>query len=135
MTVEEKHVLNDSSDVGEPLRISPAPPRPRDRQDRPCFHGGASFDGIGTGFDDLSRRHDVINADVLDAWFDPAPGVVIALREHLSWLIRTSPPVQASGMVSAIAAARGVPAECLVPGAGSSDLIYRAFSGYRPDCC
>jgi histidinol-phosphate/aromatic aminotransferase/cobyric acid decarboxylase-like protein len=30
-------------------------------------------------------------------------------------------------MIEAISRARGVPVECLVPGAGSSDLIYRAL--------
>ena len=57
----------------------------------------------------------------------PAPGALAALREHLSWLTRTSPPAACEGMIEAISRARGVPAECLVPGAGSSDLIYRAL--------
>jgi hypothetical protein len=38
----------------------------------PCFHGGAFFEAIGDRFDRLERRHDIINADVLDAWFPPA---------------------------------------------------------------
>src|SRR5262249_4531656 len=49
-----------------------------------CYHGGAFFDAIGEQFDDLARRHRIINADVLDAWFPPAPGVLDALREHLA---------------------------------------------------
>lgn len=93
----------------------------------PCFHGGAFFDAIGDDFATLERRHRVINADVLDAWFPPAPGVLVALREHLPWLVRTSPPTDCGGMIRAIAAARGVPAECLVPGGGSSDLIFLAL--------
>jgi predicted GNAT family N-acyltransferase len=60
-----------------------------------CYHGGAFFEAIGEQFDDLSRRHRVINADVLDAWFPPAPGVLDALHEHLPWLLRTSPPPNA----------------------------------------
>jgi histidinol-phosphate/aromatic aminotransferase/cobyric acid decarboxylase-like protein len=82
---------------------------------------------IDFGRDLRPRRREVINADVLDAWFPPAPGAIAALREHLPWLARTSPPAACEGMIEAISRARGVPAECLVPGAGSSDLIYRAL--------
>jgi len=92
-----------------------------------CYHGGAFFDAIGTSFGHLERSRQVINADVLDAWFPPAPGALVALEEHLPWLARTSPPAACEGMIEAISRARGVPAECLVPGAGSSDLIYRAL--------
>jgi len=45
-----------------------------------CFHGGAFFDAVGDEFDDLERRHRIINADVLDAWFPPSPGVIEALK-------------------------------------------------------
>jgi histidinol-phosphate/aromatic aminotransferase/cobyric acid decarboxylase-like protein len=93
----------------------------------PCFHGGAFFDGIGDGFETLDRRREVINADVLDAWFPPSPLVEEALREHLPWLLRTSPPTGCEGMLRAIAKARGVNIASLLPGAGSSDLIFRAF--------
>ncbi|MEX2287044.1 MAG: histidinol-phosphate transaminase [Planctomycetaceae bacterium] len=92
-----------------------------------CFHGGAFFDEIGVGFEDLRRRHEIINADVLDAWFPPAPAVVDVLREHLDWVLRTSPPTQCDGLIEEISRARGVPRECLVPGAGSSDLVFRAL--------
>lgn len=92
-----------------------------------CFHGGAFFEGIGDGFERLERRHEIINADVLDAWFPPSPQVEAALREHLPWLLRTSPPTGCEGMLRAIASARGVDVASLLPGAGSSDLIFRAF--------
>jgi histidinol-phosphate/aromatic aminotransferase/cobyric acid decarboxylase-like protein len=92
-----------------------------------CFHGGAFFESIGERFDDLSRRHQVINADVIDAWFPPAPGVIAALRDELPWLLRTSPPADCRGMVEAIAAARGVDPAHILAGAGSSDLIFRAL--------
>ena len=94
----------------------------------PCYHGGAFFGAIGADFTHLERRHDVINADVLDAWFDPAPEALAALREQLPWLLKTSPPTQCEGLVSAISVARGVPESNLVVGAGSSDLIFRAFT-------
>jgi histidinol-phosphate/aromatic aminotransferase/cobyric acid decarboxylase-like protein len=92
-----------------------------------CFHGGAFFSAIGAGFDTLERRHQVINADVLDAWFPPSPKVVAALREDLPWLMRTSPPTHSEGLRKAIARFRGLEEECILPGAGSSDLIYLAF--------
>jgi len=63
-----------------------------------CFHGGAFFKAIGVEFEHLERRHHVINADVLDAWFDPAPKVIAALVEKLPWLLRTSPPTNAEGL-------------------------------------
>ena len=92
-----------------------------------CFHGGAFFDAIGETFTDLSRRHDVINADVLDAWFPPAPAVVEAVQSHLAWALRTSPPTHAQGLVQALAATRHVPPASLLLGGGSSDLIYLAL--------
>lgn len=92
-----------------------------------CFHGGAFFGAIGETFDALERRHEIINADVLDAWFPPAPGVTATLAEHLPWLLRTSPPTDCAGLMATLAAARGVAPANLLPGAGSSDLIFRAF--------
>jgi histidinol-phosphate/aromatic aminotransferase/cobyric acid decarboxylase-like protein/N-acyl-L-homoserine lactone synthetase len=93
----------------------------------PCFHGGAFFGAIGERFDHLERRRTILNADVLDAWFPPAPGVLTALQEHLPWLLRTSPPTGCDGLVAEIAAARGVAPANLLPGGGSSDLIFRAL--------
>lgn len=92
-----------------------------------CFHGGAFFEAIGESFDNLRRRDEIINADVLDAWFPPAPSVLDTLRGDLDWLVRTSPPTHCTGLLQTVAEARGVPAACLLPGAGSSDLIFRAF--------
>ena len=92
-----------------------------------CFHGGAFFDAIGDEFDQLHRNASIINADVLDAWFPPSPRVVAALEEHLPWLIRTSPPTACEGLVRTIARVRGVDAKCILPGAGSSSLIYLAL--------
>lgn len=92
-----------------------------------CYHGGASFRAIGDAFDDLGRAGHIVPADVLDAWFPPAPEVVEAVREHLPLLLRASPPTDCGGFLRAVAVARGVPYDALVPGAGSSDLIFRAF--------
>jgi histidinol-phosphate/aromatic aminotransferase/cobyric acid decarboxylase-like protein/GNAT superfamily N-acetyltransferase len=92
-----------------------------------CFHGGAFFDAIGPEFNALERRNKIINADVLDAWYPPSPRVIAALQEDLPWLLRTSPPTGCEGMINAIARARGIPSECVLPAAGSSDAIFLAL--------
>ncbi|MBI5705387.1 MAG: histidinol-phosphate aminotransferase family protein [Armatimonadetes bacterium] len=92
-----------------------------------AVHGGDFFKAIGEEFDDLWRRREVVNADVLDAWYEPAPEVLAAVQEHLSWLMRTSPPTHGEGLVRVIAQARGVLENSVVVGAGSSSLIYLAF--------
>lgn len=99
-------------------------------EDDGCYHGGAFFDAIGDEFDDLGRASSIINADVLDAWFPPAPSVVHALATHLPFALRTSPPTGCDGMRRAIARARGVMVENILPGAGSSDLIFSAFTAW-----
>ncbi len=93
-----------------------------------CYHGGAFFDAIGDEFDTLDRQEGVISADVLDAWFDPAPAVVDKVAKYLPFALKTSPPTDCKGMRRAIARARGVAEESILPGAGSSDLI---FAGLR----
>jgi len=92
-----------------------------------CYHGGAFFRAIGVEFDRLESRSDIINADVLDAWFPPSPKVQLALRDNLDWLVSTSPPTGCEGLISVIARVRGVSPDNILPGAGSSDLIFRAF--------
>ena len=92
-----------------------------------CRHGGDSFLDIGEDFDHLERSADVVNADVLDAWFAPSPRVIAALQEHLPFLIRTSPPTDCAGFIRAVSRARRVPTECVVAAAGSSELIFLAF--------
>ena len=92
-----------------------------------CYHGGAFFDAVGDSFDDLDRRHQVINADVLDAWFAPSPKGLKALTEHLPWLLRTSPPTGCEGLIRAISEARHIDPASVLPGAGSSDLIFLAL--------
>ena len=92
-----------------------------------CYHGGAFFDAIGTEFDNLDKRKDIINADVLDAWFDPAPSLINEWKSHFSWICKTSPPTDCGGMAKGIANARGLMPYNILPGAGSSDLIFLAF--------
>jgi len=93
----------------------------------PCFHGGAFFNAIGNCFDKLDKKNSIVNADVLDAWFPPSPKIISAVNENLSWLLRTSPPTGCEGFLSEVADARGVKPCNVLPGAGSSDLIFRAF--------
>lgn len=92
-----------------------------------CYHGGEFFEAIGDEFDNLKRRKNIINADVLDAWFDPSPKILQELETHLSWICKTSPPTNCRGMANSIARMRGVKPENILPGAGSSDLIFMAF--------
>jgi histidinol-phosphate/aromatic aminotransferase/cobyric acid decarboxylase-like protein len=97
------------------------------RKPADCFHGGAFFTAVGDEFDHLDRSSSVINADVLDAWFPPSPRVIHALESYLPWLLRTSPPIGSEGMIRTIARTRGLDAKCILPGAGSSSLIYLAL--------
>ncbi len=96
-------------------------------QEEACFHGGAFFEAIGERFETLDRKDEIVNADVLDAWFPPAPGALHALAEHLPWLLRTSPPTDGRGLARTLSEARGVPVESLTLGAGSSSLVFLAF--------
>ncbi|MFB9880410.1 aminotransferase class I/II-fold pyridoxal phosphate-dependent enzyme [Planobispora siamensis] len=95
-----------------------------------CEHGGSSIEALGRRFDTLQAHGDVVPADVLDAWFPPAPGVAAALAAHQDWITRTSPPARAEGLIEEIGVRRGLPTETVAVGAGSSDLIFRAFRGW-----
>ncbi len=97
------------------------------RETSRCYHGGAFFQAIGEDFRTLSRHSEIINADVLDAWYPPSPRVIAALQEHLPWLLHTSPPTHCTGLVEEIAATREIPASSLVVGGGSSDLMFCAL--------
>jgi histidinol-phosphate/aromatic aminotransferase/cobyric acid decarboxylase-like protein len=107
-------------------RVAGVPFRPDDG----CYHGGASFEAIGDEFGDLAQASRIISADVLDAWFDPAPTVVENVGKHLAFSLRTSPPAGCDGMRRVIARARGVGVDHILPGAGSSDLIFAALKAW-----
>lgn len=89
-----------------------------------AYHGGAFFEAIGEEFNDLQKKDSIISADVLDAWFDPAPNVISKLTADLPWALRTSPPTHSEGLRRVIAQSRGVHESNILPGAGSSDLIF-----------
>ncbi len=93
----------------------------------PCYHGGKFFEAVGDEFQTLERLDTIIAADVLDAWFPPSPKAVAALENNLARLLRTSPPTGCEGLVRTIARVRGVGVENILPGAGSSDLIFLAL--------
>lgn len=82
-----------------------------------CAHGGRGLEG-------LDPRG--INADVLDAWFPPAPSVVREFVEHASD-IHVTPPAQPAELARLLSSAKHLPEQCFVFGAGSSDLIYRCL--------
>ncbi len=92
-----------------------------------CFHGGAFFEGIGVEFDNLKAKDNIISADVLDAWFSPAPKIDEIINKDLEWIIRTSPPTHAEGLIKTISEIRKVSQDSVLPGSGSSDLIFRIF--------
>lgn len=87
-------------------------------------HGGQFFDDIGTCFDHLEGRSNIINADVLDAWYDPSPRVIKAISDHLPWLTKTSPPTHGDGLRRTIAETRNLPSEAILTAGGSSQLIF-----------
>jgi hypothetical protein len=65
----------------------------QDNEMRHCPHGGGAYRVIGETFRKESDLNQVLAADVLDAWYPPAPQVVQEIHERLSWLMRTSPPL------------------------------------------
>lgn len=90
-------------------------------------HGGAFFERIGVRLDHLERRDDVVSADVLDAWYDPSPRVLAAVRQHLEFLVKTSPPTHAEGLREVVAERRGLDPASVLLGAGTSSLMFLAL--------
>ena len=91
-----------------------------------AFHGGASHELLGAA-PTQEQRHAVIAADVLDAWFPPAPGVLNVLNEDTAFIVATSPPTEPTELRNAIARRSTIDPESIVVGAGLSDLIYRCL--------
>ena len=104
-----------------------------DKEGDSCFHGGAFFEGIGVEFNNLDEKDNIISADVLDAWFPPAPKIQEVIHSYLPWIIKTSPPTNSEGYIKTISEHRTLNRESILPGAGSSDLIFRIFNQWlRP---
>lgn len=91
------------------------------------YHGGAFWEQIGPDFRHLERRFDVINADVLDAWFPPAPSVLASLSEGADWGCRTSPPNHSEGLIESLANHLHLHPDHFLVGPGSSSLMFQAF--------
>ncbi|QYK53946.1 MAG: histidinol-phosphate aminotransferase family protein [Fimbriimonadaceae bacterium] len=90
-------------------------------------HGGDFFKAIGEDFASIELHQDVISADVLDAWYPPAPGVITKIRENLEWLITTSPPTHSEGLKETLAEKRGIAKENILLGSGTSSLMFWAL--------
>lgn len=92
-----------------------------------AFHGGqfwqANREWLQTGLPNL----DVINADVLDAWFPPPSEIISALTACPEWQARTSPPTSAAEATEVIARSRGLDANSVLLGPGSSSLMFLAW--------
>lgn len=102
----------------------------RNKHAAPCFHGGRVFESIGLDYSNMRLLETSYAADVLDAWYPPAPSVVEKLSQHLAWGIRTSPPPTNSNVIFAIADAYKLDPHTIVIGAGSSELIYRVLPNF-----
>ena len=96
-------------------------------EDDSCFHGGEFFEGIGVEFNNLYEKNNIINADVLDAWYPPSPKIKEVIQNYLPWIIKTSPPTNSEGFIKTISEQRKINQNSILPGAGSSDLIFRIF--------
>ncbi len=93
-----------------------------------AFHGGSFWKQIGYAYERIGALgNDVVNADVLDAWFDPSPKAIKAVQEHLPTLLSTSPPTHANGLITTIAEIRGIPEKNIIVGGGSSDIMFALF--------
>ena len=92
-----------------------------------AFHGGAFFSFIGEDFSNLDNFKKVMNADVLDAWFEPSPKVMAKIVKYLPQILRTSPPMYSKGLIETISKYRGIPKENILALAGSSNVIYILF--------
>jgi histidinol-phosphate aminotransferase len=91
------------------------------------YHAGEFFRAIGDDFSTLEKSVDIINADVLDAWFDPSPKIIEKIQRYLPFLLRTSPPNYSEGLIRTISALRGIPEENIITAEGSSELIFTFF--------
>lgn len=107
-----------------------AAPRRHEHTAAACAHGGQAWAAPGLNLLSAGPSAVVIDADVLDAWFDPSPAVLSVLRARLPWLVRSSPPVDGGLLADALARFDALPPECVLPGAGSSDLIFRALPSW-----
>ena len=92
-----------------------------------AYHGGAFWEGMNPNFESLEKSKNIINADVLDAWFDPSPKVIKKISRFLPLAIKTSPPTHSEGLIKTISKYRKIPENYILVGGGSSDLMFAFF--------
>ncbi|OGY86954.1 MAG: hypothetical protein A2233_00475 [Candidatus Kerfeldbacteria bacterium RIFOXYA2_FULL_38_24] len=92
-----------------------------------AYHGGAFFEAIGEDFSSLNKANGIINADVLDAWFNPSPKVIKKIKKYTEFIIRTSPPTHCKGLIKTISKIKDIPIENILVGGGSSDIMFAIF--------
>ncbi len=97
-----------------------------------AVHGGDFFQAIGVDFSHLERSGKVIPADVLDAWYGPPSSVIDPIREHLEWIVRTSPPTHSEGLRDSIAKHRDVSPDQVLVGPGTSTLMFEVLPRLVP---
>ncbi len=97
-----------------------------------AYHGGAFFEAVGVDLRNLDHCGRIVSADVLDAWFDPSPRVTAFLRENLEFLLKTSPPSHAEGLIAQIGVSRELPPESILAGAGSSSILFHCLPRLLP---
>lgn len=91
-----------------------------------CVHGGQAYAFFGQAFEGLGSAQ-VVNSDVLDAWYPPVPSIEKLWERFGVWSLHNSPPTRGDGLRSSIAKARGISPSHLLLGHGSSDLIFRVL--------
>ncbi|HLO97391.1 MAG TPA: histidinol-phosphate transaminase [Fimbriimonas sp.] len=92
-----------------------------------AFHGGQFWQNHRESLRTGLPNPDVINADVLDAWFPPPPEIISALNVCSEWQSRTSPPTNATEVTEVIARARRLDPSSVLLGPGSSALMFLAW--------
>lgn len=92
-----------------------------------AFHGGEFFKAVGNDFQSLENAQKIINADVLDAWYDPAPEIINTLNKQLPWLIKSSPPTHSEGLKQQLCERFSLLPENILLAGGSSDVLFILF--------
>lgn len=92
-----------------------------------AYHGGAFFNAIGEDFSKFELSQLIVNADVLDAWFDPSPKALKKIRQYLPYIMKTSPPTHCKGLIKTISKYRKIPKENILVSGGSSDIMFSFF--------
>jgi len=92
------------------------------------FHGGSAYyRTVGGDFSKLKDYDKTIDADGLDAWFDPSPKAINKVKEFLPLLLKKTPPSHGQGLVRVLAARRGLSPENIITAGGSSDIMFGFF--------